>query len=259
MKQAKAAIKAHCSGVVPSAVFPRINPLLTFDNLVSGRANQFACAIAAGVAENPGRAYNPLFVHGAVGMGKTHLLHAIGNQWLTRKPSANIRYVNAEQFVTEVVRAYQNKAFDVLRRNYQKLDILLIDDIHLFAGKSRTQEEFVYLFDALVQSGKQIVIASKLVRTKITNIDDQLASRFSGGLTVSLESPDLEMRVAILFKKAERDKLKLKSEVAFFIAKRIRSDVRELEGGLANVTAYSRFNNVPVTMTSAKAALETRK
>ena len=234
----------------------RVNPASTFANFVGGKANQFARAAASQVAENPGQAYNPLFVYGATGLGKTHLVQAIGNRLLENRPGANIRYIHAEQFVTDVVRAYQHKAFDTFKRSYHTLDLLLVDDIQFFGGKSRTQEEFFYAFNALIEGGKQVVMTSDRFPKEISNIDDRLISRFGWGLTVSLEPPELEMRVAILIKKAESEGMALDEDVAFFIAKHIRSNVRELEGGLKRVLAYSRFNNLPVTILSAKEALK---
>ena len=234
----------------------RVNPSFTFTSFIGGKANQLARAAAIQVGQNPGQAYNPLFVYGATGLGKTHLVQAIGNQLLSHKPDANIRYIHAEQFVTDVVRAYQHKAFDAFKRSYHTLDLLLIDDIQFFGGKSRTQEEFFYAFNALIENGKQVVITSDRFPKEIANIDDRLISRFGWGLTVSVEPPELEMRVAILLKKAESEGMALDEEVAFFIAKHIRSNVRELEGGLKRVLAYSRFNNLPVSIAAAKEALK---
>ena len=234
----------------------RVNPSFTFTSFIGGKANQLARAAAIQVGQNPGQAYNPLFVYGATGLGKTHLVQAIGNQLLSHKPDANIRYIHAEQFVTDVVRAYQHKAFDAFKRSYHTLDLLLIDDIQFFGGKSRTQEEFFYAFNALIENGKQVVITSDRFPKEIANIDDRLISRFGWGLTVSVEPPELEMRVAILLKKAESEGMVLDEEVAFFIAKHIRSNVRELEGGLKRVLAYSRFNNLPVSIAAAKEALK---
>ena len=204
----------------------RVNPAFTFASFVGGKANQLARAAAIQIGQNPGQAYNPLFVYGATGLGKTHLVQAIGNQLLSHKPDANIRYIHAEQFVTDVVRAYQHKAFDAFKRSYHTLDLLLIDDIQFFGGKSRTQEEFFYAFNALIENGKQVVITSDRFPKEIANIDDRLISRFGWGLTVSVEPPELEMRVAILLKKAESEGMVLDEEVAFFIAKHIRSNVR---------------------------------
>lgn len=234
----------------------RVNPAFTFTSFVGGKANQLARAAALQVAQNPGQAYNPLFVYGTTGLGKTHLVQAIGNQLLEHKPDANIRYIHAEQFVTDVVRAYQHKAFDSFKRSYHTLDLLLIDDIQFFGGKSRTQEEFFYAFNALIEGGKQVVITSDRFPKEIANIDDRLISRFGWGLTVSVEPPELEMRVAILLKKAESEGITLDEDVAFFIAKHIRSNVRELEGGLKRVLAYCRFNNTTISIAAAKEALK---
>ncbi len=233
----------------------RINPSFTFAGFVGGKANQLARAAALQVAENPGKAYNPLFIYGTTGLGKTHLVHAIGNQVLSLMPNANVRYLHAEQFVSDVVRAYQNKAFDAFKRSYHTLDVLLIDDIQFFAGKSRTQEEFFYAFNSLIERNKQVVMTSDRFPKEIANIDDRLISRFGWGLTVAVEPPELEMRVAILMKKAESDGTPIAEEVAFFVAKHIRSNVRELEGALKRVLAYAKFNNVPVTVDAAKEAL----
>ncbi len=233
----------------------RINPAFTFSGFVGGKANQLARAAALQVAENPGKAYNPLFIYGTTGLGKTHLVQAIGNQVLSLTPGANVRYLHAEQFVSDVVRAYQNKAFDAFKRSYHTLDVLLIDDIQFFAGKSRTQEEFFYAFNSLIERNKQVVMTSDRFPKEIANIDDRLISRFGWGLTVAVEPPELEMRVAILMKKAESDGAPIAEEVAFFVAKHIRSNVRELEGALKRVLAYARFNNVPVTVDAAKEAL----
>ncbi len=241
----------------PSRATPhRLNPAFTFTTFVGGKANQLARAAALQVGQNPGQAYNPLFIYGTTGLGKTHLVQAIGNQLLLQNPNANIRYIHAEQFVTDVVKAYQHKAFDSFKRSYHKLDLLLIDDIQFLGGKSRTQEEFFYAFNALIEGGKQVVITSDRFPKEISGIEDRLISRFGWGLTVSVEPPELEMRVAILIKKAENEGVTLAEDVAFFIAKHIRSNVRELEGGLKRVLAYARFNNIPVSIGSAKEALK---
>lgn len=234
----------------------RLNPGFTFGAFVGGKANQLARAAALQVAQNPGSAYNPLFIYGATGLGKTHLVQAIGNTVLEHHPRANVRYIHAEQFVTAVVQAYQHKSFESFKRSYHSLDLLLIDDIQFFGGKSRTQEEFFYTFNALIEAGKQVVITSDRYPKEISGIEDRLISRFGWGLTVSVEPPELEMRVAILIKKAESDGVMLNEEVAFFIAKHIRSNVRELEGALKRVLAFSRFNNIPISVASAKEALK---
>jgi chromosomal replication initiator protein len=233
----------------------RLNPTFTFANFVSGKANQLARAAALQVGQNPGSAYNPLFIYGATGLGKTHLVQAIGNTVLEHNARAHVRYIHAEQFVTAVVQAYQHKSFDTFKRAYHSLDLLLIDDIQFFGGKSRTQEEFFYTFNALIEAGKQVVITSDRYPKEISGVEDRLISRFGWGLTVSVEPPELEMRVAILIKKAESEGVKLSEDVAFFVAKHIRSNVRELEGALKRVLAYSRFNNTPISVSAAKEAL----
>jgi chromosomal replication initiator protein len=234
----------------------RLNPSFTFTNFVNGKANQIARAAAIQVAENPGTAYNPLFIYGGTGLGKTHLLQAIGTEVLKRNPKAKVRYSHAEQFVADVVRAYQHKSFDSLKRYYRSLDLFLIDDVQFFVGKSRSQEEFFYTFNALFEAHKQVVISSDSFPRELTGIEDRLISRFGWGLTVAVEPPELEMRVAILLKKAEQDGVRVDENVAFFIAKHIRSNVRELEGAMKRVLAFARFNNAPVTVVTAKEALK---
>jgi len=234
----------------------KLNPAFTFTAFVEGKANQMARAAALQVAQNPGQGYNPLFIYGTTGLGKTHLVQAIGNELRKTHPTANIRYLHAEQFVTDVVHAYRHKAFDSFKRSYHTLDLLLIDDIQFLGGKSRTQEEFFYAFNALVEGGKQVVITSDRFPKEISGIEDRLISRFGWGLTVAVDPPELEMRTAILHKKAESDGIALDEDVAFFIAKHIRSNVRELEGGLKRVLAYCRFNNVPISVVAAKEALK---
>ncbi|MGE5096400.1 MAG: chromosomal replication initiator protein DnaA [Betaproteobacteria bacterium] len=234
----------------------RLNPGFTFSNFVNGKANQIARAAAIQVAENPGTAYNPLFIYGGTGLGKTHLLQAIGTEVLKRNPKAKVRYIHAEQFVADVVRAYQHKSFDSLKRYYRSLDLFLIDDVQFFVGKSRSQEEFFYTFNALFEAHKQVAITSDCFPKEMTGIEERLISRFGWGLTVAVEPPELEMRVAILLKKAENDGVRLDENVAFFIAKHIRSNVRELEGALKRVLAYARFNNAQVNVTTAREALK---
>ncbi|QAU33110.1 chromosomal replication initiator protein DnaA [Janthinobacterium sp. 17J80-10] len=234
----------------------RINPDLTFDSFVTGKANQLARAAAIQVANNPGTSYNPLFLYGGVGLGKTHLIHAIGNQLLVDNPNARIRYIHAEQYVRDVVTAYQRKGFDDFKRYYHSLDLLLIDDIQFFAGKSRTQEEFFYAFEALIAAKKQIIITSDTYPKEITGMDDRLISRFDSGLTVAIEPPELEMRVAILLKKAVQEGTPLSDDVAFFVAKHLRSNVRELEGALRKILAYSRFHGKEITIDVVKEALK---
>jgi len=234
----------------------RLNDALTFDNFVTGKANQLARAAAMQVAEHPGTSYNPLFLYGGVGLGKTHLIQAVGNQLLARDPGARIRYIHAEQFVGDVVRAYQRKAFENFKRYYHSLDLLLIDDIQFFSGKNRTQEEFFYAFEALISARKQIIITSDTYPTEIAGIDDRLVSRFGSGLTVAIEPPELEMRVAILLKKAEQEGVSLPDEVAFFVAKHLRSNVRELEGALRKILAYTSFHGKGINIDVAREALK---
>ncbi|SAL17249.1 chromosomal replication initiation protein [Caballeronia sordidicola] len=234
----------------------KLNPVLTFDNFVTGKANQLARAAAIQVADNPGISYNPLFLYGGVGLGKTHLIHAIGNQLLQDKAGARIRYIHAEQYVSDVVKAYQRKAFDDFKRYYHSLDLLLIDDIQFFSGKSRTQEEFFYAFEALVANKAQVIITSDTYPKEISGIDDRLISRFDSGLTVAIEPPELEMRVAILMRKAQSEGVSLSEDVAFFVAKHLRSNVRELEGALRKILAFSRFHGREISIELTKEALK---
>ncbi|HEY7803581.1 MAG TPA: chromosomal replication initiator protein DnaA, partial [Orrella sp.] len=220
----------------------RLNGQLTFENFVTGKANQLARAAAQQVAQNPGVSYNPLFLYGGVGLGKTHLVHAIGNALIAKRQSARVRYVHADQYVSDVVKAYQKKAFDDFKRYYHSLDLLLIDDIQFISEKKRTQEEFFYAFEAMVAQGRQIIITSDTYPKELSGIDDRLISRFDSGLTVAIEPPELEMRVAILLRKAQAEGFTMPEEVAFFIAKHLRSNVRELEGALHKVLAYLRFH-----------------
>jgi len=233
----------------------RLNPAFTFDTFVTGKANDLARAAATQVAERPGTAYNPLFIYGGVGLGKTHLIQAIGNLLHARMPESKIRYIHAEQYVSDVVRAYQHKAFDDFKRYYHSLDLLLIDDIQFFSGKSRTQEEFFYAFNALIESHKQLVITCDTYPKEISGMENRLISRFGWGLTVAVEPPELEMRVAILLKKAEIEGVVLDETVAFFLAKHIQSNVRELEGGLKRVLAYARFSGQELSVDLCREAL----
>ena len=231
-----------------------LNSSFTFASFVAGKANQLARAAGMQVAEHP-TSYNPLFVYGGVGLGKTHLIQAIGNNILLQNPNAKIRYIHAETYVSDVVRAYQHKAFDDFKRHYRTLDLLLIDDIQFFGGKSRTQEEFFYLFNTLIEAHKQVVITCDTYPKEISGMEERLISRFGWGLTVALEPPELEMRVAILLSKAASVGLKLDEQVAFFIAKHIRSNVRELEGALKRVLAYASFHGQEISLGVAKDAL----
>ena len=233
-----------------------LNPTFKFDNFVTGKANQLARAAAVQIAENPGNAYNPLFIYGGVGLGKTHLLQAIGNHLKVLRPEAKIKYLHAERYVSDVVKAYENKAFDEFKRMYHSLDMLLIDDIQFFAKKSRTQEEFFYAFNSLIESKKQIVITCDTYPKEIEGVEERLRTRFSWGLTVAIEPPELEMRVAILLKKAEEANIALNEEVAFFVAKQIRSSVRELEGALNRIVAMSKFTGHQIDLHLAKEALK---
>ena len=234
----------------------KLNPNLTFETFVTGKANQLARAASIQVAHNPGTSYNTMFLYGGVGLGKTHLIHAIGNHLLKEKPNARIRYIHAEQYVSDVVRAYQQKAFDRFKRYYHSLDLLLIDDIQFFSGKSRTQEEFFYAFEALLSNKSQVIITSDTYPKEMAGIDDRLISRFDSGLTVAIEPPELEMRVAILMKKAASEGIPMSEDVAFFVAKHLRSNVRELEGALRKILAYVRFHGKEVTIDVARAALK---
>lgn len=233
-----------------------LNPAFNFDNFVTGKANQLARAAAIQVAENPGTAYNPLFIYGGVGLGKTHLLQAIGNHLKKHHPDAKIRYLHAERYVSDVVKAYEHKAFDEFKRQYHSLDLLLIDDIQFFAKKSRTQEEFFYAFNSLIESKKQIIITCDTYPKEIADVDERLRTRFSWGLTVAVEPPELEMRVAILLKKAEAARFVLHEDVAFFVAKQVRSSVRELEGALNRIVAMSKFTGHEIDVQLAKEALK---
>ena len=251
---APAADNSNIIAVTPSRE-STLNSSFTFDSFVTGKANQLARAAAMQVAGNPGDAYNPLFIYGGVGLGKTHLLQAIGNQLLREHPAARVRYIHAERYVSDVVKAYQHKAWDAFKQSYSSLDLLLIDDIQFFNNKSSTQEQFFYLFNALTEAKKQVIITCDTYPKEIEGIEDRLKSRFSWGLTVQIEPPETEMRVAILLAKAKQVGVALDEQVAFFIAKHIRSNVRELEGGLKRVIAYAGFHNVAITPQVAKEAL----
>ncbi|MEO6658821.1 MAG: chromosomal replication initiator protein DnaA [Burkholderiaceae bacterium] len=234
----------------------RLNAALTFDNLVPGRANQMARTAALHVAGAPGAMYNPLFIYGGVGLGKTHLIHAVGNALLADKPEARILYLHAEQFITDVVKNYQRKTFDELKAKYHQLDLLLIDDVQFFAGKERTQEEFFNAFEALLAKRAHIIMTSDTYPKGLVDIDERLTSRFDAGLTVAIEPPELEMRVAILMRKAELEATVMPEDVAFFVAKNVRANVRELEGALRKILAYSRFSHKDINIQLAREALK---
>ena len=239
----------------PSELKNRLNTSLTFDTLVEGTANRMARAAAMHVAGMPGHLYNPLFIYGGVGLGKTHLMHAIGNRLLADKPGAKVLYIHAEQFVSDVVKAYQRKTFDEFKDRYHSLDLLLIDDVQFFANKERTQEEFFNAFEALLAKKSHIVMTSDTYPKGLTDIHERLVSRFDSGLTVAIEPPELEMRVAILINKARVEGIDMPEEVAFFVAKNVRSNVRELEGALRKILAYSRFNQKEISILLAREAL----
>ncbi|MBV8380565.1 MAG: chromosomal replication initiator protein DnaA [Paucibacter sp.] len=234
----------------------RINPAHTFDTLVPGRANQMARTAALHVAGAPGAMYNPLFIYGGVGLGKTHLVQAVGNALLKDRPDARVLYLHAEQFVSDVVKNYQRKTFDELKAKYHSLDLLLIDDVQFFAGKDRTQEEFFNTFEALLAKRAHIIMTSDTYPKGLVDIDERLTSRFDAGLTVAIEPPELEMRVAILIKKAEAEGTPMPEDVAFFVAKNVRANVRELEGALRKVLAYSRFSHKEINIQLAREALK---
>jgi len=240
----------------PAATTHRLNTALTFDTLVAGRANQMARTAALHVAGAPGVMYNPLFIYGGVGLGKTHLVHAVGNALLKDNPNARVLYLHAEQFISDVVKNYQRKTFDELKAKYHSLDLLLIDDVQFFAGKDRTQEEFFNAFEALLTKRAHIIMTSDTYPKGLVDIDERLTSRFDAGLTVAIEPPELEMRVAILMRKAAAENTEMPEDVAFFIAKNVRANVRELEGALRKVLAYSRFSHKEINITLARDALK---
>jgi chromosomal replication initiator protein len=234
---------------------PRTNPAFTFDNFVEGKSNQLARAASMQVAENPGTAYNPLFLYGGVGLGKTHLMHAVGNLILDKNPSAKVVYLHSERFVADMVKALQHNAINEFKRYYRSVDALLIDDIQFFAGKERSQEEFFHTFNALLEGQRQVILTCDRYPKEVNGLEERLKSRFGWGLTVAIEPPELETRVAILMSKASQSEIELPHEVAFFIAKRIRSNIRELEGALRRVIANAHFTGRPITLDFAKEAL----
>jgi chromosomal replication initiator protein len=234
-----------------------LNPLFDFDSFVIGKSNQLAAAAARQVADNPGAAgqYNPLFIYGGVGLGKTHLMQAVGNEIVRQKPNAKVLYLRSERFVADMVKALQLNAMSEFKRYYRSMDALLIDDIQFFAGKDRTQEEFFHTFNALLEGGQQIIVTSDRYPKEISGLEARLKSRFEWGLTVAVEPPELETRVAILMKKAALQKMVLPDDAAFFIAQRIRSHVRELEGALTRVVAHARFVGQPISIALIRDAL----
>ena len=234
----------------------RLRADLSFDNFVHGKANQMAWSAALQVVEHPGTQYNPLFLYGGVGLGKTHLLHAAGNALRLRDPRVRVRYIHAQDYFDEMVRGIQRKSLAEFKAKYQSLDLLLVDDIQFLGGKDRTQEEFFYTFEALLSARKQLILTCDSYPKELSGIEERLVSRFGSGLIVEIEPPELEMRVAILLKKAELSGEQLPEEVAFFIARHLRSNVRELEGALLRVIAFARFRNRPIGAELAREALK---
>lgn len=232
-----------------------LNASFTFDSFVEGKSNQLGRAASFQVAENPGVAYNPLFIYGGVGLGKTHLMHAVGNEILKKKPDAKVIYLHSERFVADMVKALQSNAMNEFKKYYRSVDALLIDDIQFFAGKERSQEEFFHTFNALLEGERQLILTSDRYPKEINGVEERLKSRFGWGLTVAVEPPELETRVAILMSKAEKAKIDMPYEVAFFIAKRLRSNVRELEGALKRVIANAHFTGSDITLDFVKEAL----
>jgi len=232
-----------------------LNPTYTFETYVQGKSNQLARAAAVQVGENPGLAYNPLFITGGVGLGKTHLMHSIGNQICERRPGARVAYVHSEKFVSDMVKALQHNQIERFKQTYRSLDALLIDDIQFFAGKQQSQEEFFHTFNALLEGQRQVVLTCDRYPKEVQGLEERLKSRFGWGLTVAIEPPELETSAAILMTKAEAENVNLPEEVAFFIAQHIRSNVRELEGALRRVMANSMFTGKPISLEFAKEAL----
>ncbi|GGO77379.1 chromosomal replication initiator protein DnaA [Marinobacterium nitratireducens] len=233
-----------------------LNPSFTFESFVQGKSNQLALAAAQQVADNPGGSYNPLFIYGGVGLGKTHLMHAVGMEMLKRNPNARIVYLHSERFVADMVKALQLNAINDFKRYYRSVDALLIDDIQFFAGKERSQEEFFHTFNALLEGGQQMILTSDRYPKEINGVEERLKSRFGWGLTVAIEPPELETRVAIVMKKAEEAKIVLPDDAAFFLAQKIRSNVRELEGALKRVIANAHFTGNAITTPFIKESLK---
>ncbi|WP_370579248.1 chromosomal replication initiator protein DnaA [Snodgrassella alvi] len=248
---------AHENGKKSRYTDTNLNPEHTFAALVQGKGNRLAHAAALSIAENPGNSmYNPFFIYGSTGLGKTHLVQAIGNQLFTTDNKVKIRYIHADEFIRGIMNAFHAKSFDAMRQQYQQVDLLIMDDVQFIAGKDRTMEEFFYVYNHLIDEKKQVILTCDTLPTHIDGMDDRLKSRFSWGLSLELEPPELEMRVAILQKKAEMAQVKLEDEAAFFIAKHIRSNVRELEGAFKRVVAQSRFASRPIDVGLATEALQ---
>jgi len=251
-----AAVEPKSASAKTAHSISHLNPAFTFDNFVEGKSNQLARAAAVQVAQNSGKAYNPLFIYGGVGLGKTHLMHAIGNMLLKQKPNASVLYLHSERFVADMVKALQRNSINEFKKFYRSLDALLIDDIQFFAKKERSQEEFFHTFNALLDAQQQIILTCDRYPKEISGLEERLKSRFGWGLTVAIEPPELETRVAILMNKAECSHVDLPHDVAFFIAKHIQSNVRELEGALKRVIANSHFTGQPITLSFAREALK---
>ena len=233
----------------------RLNPEFTFESFVEGKSNQVGRAAAVQVAQHPGTSYNPMLIYGGTGLGKTHLMHAIGNLMLELNPGTTVAYLHSERYVADMVKALQHNTINEFKRYYRSLNALLIDDIQFFAGKERSQEEFFHTFNTLIDNRQQVIMTCDRYPKEVEGLEDRLKSRFGWGLTVAIEPPELETRVAILMSKAQQGGVQLPHEVAFFIAKRIRSNIRELEGALRRVIANSHFTGRPITVDFAKDAL----
>ncbi len=249
------ASEPHSAPAAPVPHKSNLNPDFTFDSFVSGKSNQLARAASMQVGENPGGAYNPLFIYGGVGLGKTHLMHAVGNMILHSRPGARVVYLHSERFVADMVRALQHNAINEFKRYYRTVDALLIDDIQFFAKKERSQEEFFHTFNALLEGQQQVILTCDRYPKEVEGLEDRLKSRFGWGLTAAIEPAELETRVAILLSKASQSSIELPSDVAFFIAKRIQSNIRELEGALRRVIASARFSGSPITLDLTREAL----
>lgn len=254
--QPRQATTQSSSNSAPLKYDSQLNPNFTFENFVEGKSNQLAKAAAAQVSQNPGKAYNPLFIYGGVGLGKTHIMHSVGNAILANKPDAKILYLHSERFVADMVKALQHNAMNEFKRYYRQVDALLIDDIQFFAKKERSQEEFFHTFNALLDGGQQIILTCDRYHKEVAGVEERLKSRFSWGLTVAIEPPELETRAAILMNKAKQSQVALPQEVAFFIAQRVRSNVRELEGALKRVIANAHFTGHDITVEFTQESLK---
>lgn len=244
------------SSNIPQKNYPNLNPKYTFDTFVIGNSNRFAHAACVAVAESPARAYNPLFLYGGVGLGKTHLMHAIGHHIITQKKDAKVVYVSSEKFTNELINSIKDDRNEEFRNKYRNVDILLIDDIQFIAGKERTQEEFFHTFNTLHEANKQIILSSDRPPKEIPTLEDRLRSRFEWGLIADIQAPDFETRMAILKKKADVEKLNVPNEVMVYIATKIKSNIRELEGALIRIVAYSSLTNREITVDLASEALK---